>query len=397
MVTSNDSQMEQILDQLGSGKGLPVDAIRAADAHRAAMVPVLLRAFDQSASAGPSMQDSLFIAFHLLGQWRERSAYRPLAAFLRRPEVEPILGDATTVTCHRVMAGVFDGDPNPLYDVILDPAADEFIRARMCDALVIATLRGELPREEAARFLRSSYADLQPQAECFVWQGWQCAVALLGLSELKPLVRQAFERGFISRTLMRFKNFEEDLQRAKGGKPVPWQKASDYEPFGDIIEELQDWDAFAPEQETTSEPEGLWSPLSSAFIPAVNPFRGVGRNDPCPCGSGKKFKKCCLDSARPDRSATRLPETDPELEWSPDAASAVGKINEAVWKYDPHVEPNRDNGSRWTNSNASMGYRLITGARGLARWMKPCTPSFTSPSRTRLPMTNCRCDARRSD
>jgi uncharacterized protein YecA (UPF0149 family) len=28
--------------------------------------------------------------------------------------------------------------------------------------------------------------------------------------------------------------------------------------------------------------------------PAVNPFKGVGRNDPCPCGSGKKFKACCL-------------------------------------------------------------------------------------------------------
>jgi len=23
----------------------------------------------------------------------------------------------------------------------------------------------------------------------------------------------------------------------------------------------------------------------------------VGRNDPCPCGSGKKFKKCCLGTA----------------------------------------------------------------------------------------------------
>ena len=21
----------------------------------------------------------------------------------------------------------------------------------------------------------------------------------------------------------------------------------------------------------------------------------VGRNDPCPCGSGKKYKNCCLD------------------------------------------------------------------------------------------------------
>ena len=24
------------------------------------------------------------------------------------------------------------------------------------------------------------------------------------------------------------------------------------------------------------------------------PQKSVGRNDPCPCGSGKKFKKCCL-------------------------------------------------------------------------------------------------------
>jgi hypothetical protein len=24
----------------------------------------------------------------------------------------------------------------------------------------------------------------------------------------------------------------------------------------------------------------------------------VGRNDPCPCGSGKKYKRCCLDKDR---------------------------------------------------------------------------------------------------
>ena len=31
--------------------------------------------------------------------------------------------------------------------------------------------------------------------------------------------------------------------------------------------------------------------------PPVDPIhaqnKGVGRNDPCPCGSGKKYKKCC--------------------------------------------------------------------------------------------------------
>ena len=25
--------------------------------------------------------------------------------------------------------------------------------------------------------------------------------------------------------------------------------------------------------------------------------RKVGRNDPCPCGSGRKYKKCCLERA----------------------------------------------------------------------------------------------------
>jgi len=27
---------------------------------------------------------------------------------------------------------------------------------------------------------------------------------------------------------------------------------------------------------------------------ASGAYRGVGRNDPCPCGSGKKFKRCCM-------------------------------------------------------------------------------------------------------
>ncbi|HYL81995.1 MAG TPA: SEC-C metal-binding domain-containing protein [Candidatus Acidoferrum sp.] len=32
-------------------------------------------------------------------------------------------------------------------------------------------------------------------------------------------------------------------------------------------------------------------PAASAVAAAARPK--VGRNEPCPCGSGKKFKKCC--------------------------------------------------------------------------------------------------------
>jgi len=40
-----------------------------------------------------------------------------------------------------------------------------------------------------------------------------------------------------------------------------------------------------------SAPAGVPIPVGAA-VPVANPYSGVGRNDPCPCGSGKKFKKC---------------------------------------------------------------------------------------------------------
>ena len=31
------------------------------------------------------------------------------------------------------------------------------------------------------------------------------------------------------------------------------------------------------------------------YEPYVRPHAKVGRNDQCPCGSGRKFKQCCLE------------------------------------------------------------------------------------------------------
>ena len=31
----------------------------------------------------------------------------------------------------------------------------------------------------------------------------------------------------------------------------------------------------------------------------------TGRNDPCPCGSGKKYKRCCLGTAQDPESAPK--------------------------------------------------------------------------------------------
>jgi len=34
-------------------------------------------------------------------------------------------------------------------------------------------------------------------------------------------------------------------------------------------------------------------------------YSKIGRNDPCPCGSGAKFKNCCIDKVEKQMRADR--------------------------------------------------------------------------------------------
>jgi Protein of unknown function (DUF1186)/SEC-C motif len=289
-----------ILNELTHSEGLPKAALLVASARRDEMVPVFLSEIDSYLSRDAAEREkptALFFIFHLLGEWRERAAYRPLARLLRCPrhEVDAVLGDAITSTSHRVMAAIFDGDPEPLQGIILDAEADEFVRSRMCEALAMLVLQGELDRALASRFLRDAYMELRPQAECYVWEGWQSAIAMLGLSELQTLVKRAFDRGFVAQEWLCFEDFREDLDRGveRPGEPQ-YPDDDQYTVFGNTIDELSGWygfsDDYLAKRKQWQEEDELEFGVGE---PYRNPFRGIGRNDPCPCGSGKKFKNCC--------------------------------------------------------------------------------------------------------
>jgi len=53
---------------------------------------------------------------------------------------------------------------------------------------------------------------------------------------------------------------------------------------------------------TDSYGRGVCAKCASYLGPPVVAVRVAGRNDPCPCRSGKKYKKCC---GRPPEQAAR--------------------------------------------------------------------------------------------
>jgi SWIM/SEC-C metal-binding protein len=62
----------------------------------------------------------------------------------------------------------------------------------------------------------------------------------------------------------------------------------------------------------------------------------IGRNDPCPCGSGKKYKKCCLASDR-ERALDERGMKQPEDAAAADRISLVPSCDEGLDGYSNRV------------------------------------------------------------
>lgn len=73
-----------------------------------------------------------------------------------------------------------------------------------------------------------------------------------------------------------------------------WLADDDLKPFGDTVDELSKWHCFEeerPKRQIQARPSAGWLDNGRRNQPIRS--TKIGRNTPCPCGSGKKFKKCC--------------------------------------------------------------------------------------------------------
>lgn len=292
--------IDEIIDGLSSDGGLPRAALRSAVENWELALPVflgMLEAYVDDPETNEADADPLFFVVHLFGQMRETRAYAPLMRFaaMTPDHVERVLGDGVTATFSRVAASVFDGNPQPMRDAILDEQADEFIRNGLLEALALVTRDGRIDREATAAFLEQCYTDLKPERDSYVWAGWQSAISYLGLSELTDLVRCAFVSGKIDPGIMSFRNFEEDLAAVLADPAGAGRGHDEIGYFGDVIAEMSHWHAFsdaARHPQSLDQASGNRPPLVTRSVKQHGRPRG---NDPCPCGSGKKFKKCCRD------------------------------------------------------------------------------------------------------
>jgi hypothetical protein len=292
---------QEIFEALAiAGPGnFPRQALFEAVEQREAITPLLLeelrRQIDarfEPANDTPGYWRHLF-AFYLLAYFREPAAY-PLFVEAGALCGETLLNDAgemITEDYKRQLAGVCGGDLSGIKRLIEDPAVNEYVRSAALGAIKVLFLSGELERGVLVEYLRELLTGKLEEDEAAIWV-WTTAVKLVfitGAHELLREVRRAYELGLVDTFFVgQWSTFEKDMEEQRG-RSLSYRPAHHETLLNHPADQLSSWVCFQSEEQ--KRPNAQPKYLSGGTPKRTQPK--VGRNDPCPCGSGKKYKKCC--------------------------------------------------------------------------------------------------------
>lgn len=190
-----------IICDLENARGRPDAALRSAVQCADQIAPAVIAVVDLAAEGAyllPKQRNLLFWGIHVLAAARRAELYQPLMRFLSRAsesQLDLLLGDAATETLNGILLSVFDGNATPIIETCLNPRADGMARWTMLQVLARLTFDGAVPRDTThdvlVRFERESLAKPRNAA----WMGWQDAVVLLGVEELRDRMHATWNDG----------------------------------------------------------------------------------------------------------------------------------------------------------------------------------------------------------
>lgn len=294
----------------------PEAAVEAVVARREEAVPELLqivKEFSSRWAAGDVQENEMLheYAMQFLAEFRETRAFRPMVRIACMPEIDDVLGDSVTDALPKMLAAVWDGDSEPLLDLIGDTLANEFARSAGISAIGILFREGRLDRTQLRDLLGEIYEFRLERQPVFVWDTWVAVVADLGIEEELELIRKLYAEGLADPRMDTLASVEKRVMKAADSE----SPLDSYESYTTVSEEMGWWYCFskgaardeieqaarqkeAEEMDADPNPEHpiptYKEPTYYGPEPHDSESSKVGRNDPCPCGSGKKYKKCCL-------------------------------------------------------------------------------------------------------
>ena len=232
-----------------------------------------------------------FYAFYLLAQFRETRACPLITQFFMQygDRAEAMCGDFVTEDLDRVLASVFDGDLTFIKQLIETTTINIWVRGAAINSLTILAVQGILSDEVVVAYFRELFADKLERDNVEAWDTLVVEAVRVYPEALQEEVRQAFDNDLVDEFMIELSTLDEELAVPQETRRSRLHQNNRYTLITDTIAELEWWAAF----QNPAPPSRLSSSLGQTTSNLSAPQPKIGRNDPCHCGSGKKYKKCC--------------------------------------------------------------------------------------------------------
>ena len=239
---------------------------------------------------------ALFVLSHMIAGYGETGSFPDFCRLgMASDRLYSVLTEAVVfVSYPRMLISTFDGSPAPLFALIEQPEADDSARRDALLVLAYLTRTSRIPESITYDYLAKLPTRLGPAEASGHWTGYALTVAILGFAGLAGVVESAFQKSWVDRAALSPTEFWDTLRDAQQNPNDMTSPIWDgLEPIGDPIDYLLSLDDLEDDG-NGADPMPKHGALAE---PVRNPLRNIGRNDPCPCGSGKKYNKCSLKSA----------------------------------------------------------------------------------------------------
>ena len=295
----------------------PREAIETAINLGESLRPHLLTILVETvAAASPTITDddwqSFTIAIYLLSKLRAQEAFNSFIDVCSLPEevTNKLFEDMVSEGLPKYLASTFTGDFAALNKVALNKALDGYVRSAAISTYLLLFKNKLISRNDLILAFKQFFTDLHKDKSYVVLTSLVCDSVTIHGTELLPEIRNAFAGGYVDESVISLAEAEDALAENPEVTLEAFQEDGLYDLIDDPIAEMEWWSFWRenqPKYEKIAkipvsheyEPpiKSTTRVVAAPAVPHLNENRDVGRNDPCPCGSGKKYKKCCLGKA----------------------------------------------------------------------------------------------------
>ncbi len=234
-------------------------------------------------------------AMCLLAELKNENSLEAVLDFLKNDDevLEFWLGDHTTSTIWLPIYLLAQNNLESLHQFLLEPGIATYSKTAVSEALIQMALHAPEKRNE----ILSIYTDVFTYFNNATHDDNVIDSDLSGLligdmidagfNEMLPLIKKLYDKRYVNLTI----NGAYDEAESYFNKPSNNRRERKIENIFQLYTTIVNtWASYLEDEESF---EDDYFEDDEIQVPAVS--TKIGRNYPCPCGSGKKYKKCCMN------------------------------------------------------------------------------------------------------